>query len=156
MAENKTQTKKSRKKINPEVIEEIKGKIEELSIAIGDLYAKLEEITKEVEKKSGKKQGKANFEFKNEIVNLSFAGRKVLVTNLITNTTSTIVPNDSLSLTPNNIYRFQLDKEFNLIKLKSPYDETFELVGFDKNIIKIRPRRNVTLKNNEPVFVILA
>jgi len=86
--------------------------------------------------------------------NLDFMGKEVIVVSINNNNKIIIKPGDKLALSPNNIYVFELDKEYNNIQLNEPFDYIFEIVSFNGKRVKIKPRSNYVLKNNLPVFLV--
>jgi predicted RNase H-like nuclease (RuvC/YqgF family) len=132
-----------------EEIENLKEIVEKLSNKINDLEKQIAEIkTRSVETQQQKKEAKEKrLEFKNKDVIVSAIGNR---------SSHVARPIDELQMTPNNIYTFfiECDEDFDILSLKNPFDEIFEVVSYSNEHLKLRPRVSYQLKDGQLIFVI--
>jgi hypothetical protein len=159
MAKKKTTTKRKKKdetlieKIEEKAIE-IKDEVEEKVESL-DVVKKFEDYVKKLEDKIKKLEIRIE-----ELVgtykpyNLDFVGKEVNVININNGNKTIVKPGDKLTLSPNNVYVFELDKEYNNVQLNEPFDHVFEIVSFNGKRVKIRPRNNYVLKSGLPVLLV--
>jgi len=133
-------------------IETLTKKIEEMSKIAEELQRRIEKAEKLIKKFSTTSKGKNKKDLKP--YKLNFKGKKVLVTTISNSTSFTTVPIDSITMTPTNTYRFELDDEYDTVKIADGFDDILELVNTNGRYVKVRPRTNVVLKNGSIVFLV--
>jgi len=145
--EKKKKVNRKKKKENIEQQVSI-NELLELRSKVEELERRIEKLEEKISDKDDKQEQGVNV--KAEERKIDFQNKKVIVKNVNSDSLPvTVIPGDSMQLTTSNVYTFPIEEIMDSIvnmMLVPPFDEIFELVSFDKDSVKLRPRKNVNVK----------